>query len=375
MSDRQFRKTWAIEPHTEAKHRILASYLNAWFPIVSRGGFPRVIYIDGFAGPGTYADGQHGSPILALRSLAEQKIDLNSRFEFHFVEREPAVVCSLEASLAQLRQRGLIPASAEVHVHQEMKFEEAYETELRPRLLRYPNAPVFALVDPFGWTGMPMRLIRDLLRRPHTEVLVNFMFEEINRFLAHEAQPGNFDALFGGTDWRQCVSLTGVRRTRCIHDYYRDCLHSIGEAKFVRSFEMRNERNLTDYFLFFATNSLKGLAKMKEAMWRVDPGGYFSFSDATDPAQTTLFGKEPDLELLRRLLLERFGGVEANRAQIEAFVVAETPFLASHYKPVLKRLEREGVIEVVQAPSGRKMGTFAAPEIVVRFEKVASPPT
>lgn len=368
MSGSQVGKTWAIEPHTEAKHRILVSYLNAWFPIVSRGGFPRIIYIDGFAGPGTYKEGQHGSPVLALRALAGQKIELNSGFEFHFVEREAAVASSLEASLNQLRQAGLIPISAEVHVHRGMKFEEAYEAELRPRLLRYPNAPVFALVDPFGWTGMPMRIIGDMLRRPHTEVLVNFMFEEINRFLAHEAQPGNFDALFGGLDWRQCVSLTRVRRMRCIHDYYRDCLHSIADAKFVRSFEMRNERNLTDYFLFFATNSLKGLAKMKEAMWRVDPGGYFSFSDATDPAQTTLFGKEPDLGLLRRLLLARFTGVEPTRAQIEAFVVAETPFLASHYKAVLKSLEREALIDVVHAPTGRKIGTFAAPEMVLRFQ-------
>lgn len=367
--------TWAIEPHTEAKHRILAAYLNAWFPIVSRGGFPRVIYIDGFAGPGTYQDGQQGSPIQALRALAEQKIPLNSCFEFHFVERDPAIVSALESSIEHLRQAGLVPASADIHIHREMLFQEAYEAELRPRLLRYSNAPVFALVDPFGWTGMPMRIIGDLLRRPHAEVLVNFMFEEINRFLAHEAQPGNFDSLFGAPDWRPCIALRGARRTRCIHDYYRDCLHTVAEAKFVRSFEMRNERNLTDYFLFFATNSLKGLEKMKEAMWRVGPGGDFSFSDATDPAQITLFGTEPDRELLRRLLLGRFGGSDPTREQVEAFVVAETPFLATHYKQVLKSLERDGELEVIQAPHGRKTGTFAAPEMVLRFEQVARPPT
>ncbi len=361
------RKTWAIEPHTEAKHRILEAYLKAWFPIVSRGGFPRVIYIDGFAGPGVYEGGPPGSPVLALLALAQQNIALHSMFEFHFVEKDTAVVAALEGSIASLRQSGAIPSFAEVHVHAGMQFEKAYESELRPRLVRYPKAPAFALVDPFGWKGIPMRIIGDLLRRPHTEVLINFMFEEINRFLAHEAQPENFDALFGNPGWRKCCTLSGRERTRCIHDFYRDRLHSDAAAKYVRSFEMRNGRNLIDYFLFFGTNSLKGLEKMKEAMWRVDPGGDFSFSDATDRSQTTLFASEPDRKLLRRLLIKRFGGAEASRAAIEAFVLEETPFLATHYKQVLKGLEQDGKLTGVNADASRKTGTFAAPDLLLRF--------
>jgi hypothetical protein len=39
------------------------------------------------------------------------------------------------------------------------------------------------------------RLIAEILRHPSCEVLVNFMYEEVNRFLTHDAQPANFDDL------------------------------------------------------------------------------------------------------------------------------------------------------------------------------------
>ena len=59
---------------------------------------------------------------------------------------------------------------------------------------------------------------------------------------------------------------------------------------------MVNESRRVDYFLFFATQNIKGLERMKEAMWRVDPLGDFCFSDATDPNGLTLFGLEPALQ-------------------------------------------------------------------------------
>src|SRR4051812_20257508 len=59
---------WELEPHTRAKHEILGRYLRAWTPILAHGGFPKMVYIDGFAGPGRYSGGEAGSPIIALRA-------------------------------------------------------------------------------------------------------------------------------------------------------------------------------------------------------------------------------------------------------------------------------------------------------------------
>ncbi len=60
---------WSREPHTEGKHLVLKEYLKAWFPILgSTQG--RIIFIDGFAGPGEYTGGEPGSPVIAMEAFA-----------------------------------------------------------------------------------------------------------------------------------------------------------------------------------------------------------------------------------------------------------------------------------------------------------------
>lgn len=107
------------------------------------------------------------------------------------------------------------------------------------------------------------------------------MYEEINRFLDHADHQGTYDELFGTKEWRRVLDVSNSdERRRQIHDTYLAQLQH--EAKFVRSFEMLNMGNRTDYFLFFASNNQCGLEKMKEAMWQVDKSGTFQFSDYTD---------------------------------------------------------------------------------------------
>jgi len=61
---------WPIESHTQAKHKILEFYLQAWFPILG-SRYSRINFIDGFAGPGIYSEGEEGSPLIALRVAKE----------------------------------------------------------------------------------------------------------------------------------------------------------------------------------------------------------------------------------------------------------------------------------------------------------------
>jgi hypothetical protein len=103
---------------------------------------------------------------------------------------------------------------------------------------------------------------------------------------------------------------------------------------------MRNNVDVVDYYLFYATNSKVGLQKMKAAMWKVDEAGEFRFSDATDENQLVLFQKAPDLSQLKVQLVSQFSGQTVETSEIEDFVVAETAFRETHYKRILKELER-----------------------------------
>ena len=202
------------------------------------------------------------------------------------------------------------------------------------------------------------------------EVVVNFMYEEINRFLGHPDQEANFDGFFGTGEWREGIQIAHPReRNRFLHDLYVRQLRDAAGVRYVRSFEMRNERDVVDYYLFHATNNILGLKRMKEAMWRVDESGEFTFSDATDPNQAVLFANEPRFELLRHQLLARFGGREACVEEVEQFVLEETAFRETHYKRVLRELERAEppMIEVIDPLPRRRRGTYPDKSMRLRF--------
>lgn len=358
---------WDLEPHTAAKHEILRRYLQAWAPILSQGNFPHLVFVDGFAGPGRYSRGEEGSPLIAARAVIEQPRPIKAKVDFHFIELDKKRADHLASEIEVLK----FPANISMTIHSGRTFQEAFLEiweSYSPRPGR-PRPPTFVFIDPFGFK-IPFSHVAKVMRAQSCEVLINFMFEEINRFLSQQQMPDNFDDLFGCRDWREGINIQTPReRVKFLHDLYQRQLMNAAGASFVRSFAMRNERNTMDYFLFFASNNELGLRKIKEAMWRVDESGTYTFSDATDPNQSMLFSSEPDREQLKRLILSNFDGAEASVGEIERFVVRDTPFRETHYKKILQSLEKADIITVHNAPPSRRRGTYADENIQLRFKR------
>lgn len=359
---------WAIAPHTRAKHEILRRYLQAWQAILAQHGFAQLAYVDGFAGPGRYSGGEDGSPLIALKTaLALQRRTASSpRLTLLFVEKNAAHADELEAAVGSVAR----PDTISVRIAREQSFEDAmvefialYDSRLQPL------PPTFVFIDPFGWTGAPLDVIKRVMAFRSCEVLVNFMYEDINRFLGHPDQTANFGSLFGTDEWRRALDLRGHERNRFLHDLYERQLRQEARVKYVRSFQMKNENDVTDYYLFHGTNNLLGLKKMKEVMWRVDATGEFTFSDATDPRQMVLLERRPDLDHLRRLILGHFAQSSATVGAVEEFVVTRTAFRETHYKAVLKELELSPtpLLTALRAPQDRRPGTFADANMTLRF--------
>ena len=359
---------WDLEPHTRAKHDILRRYLQAWIPILSLGGFPEIIYIDGFAGPGRYSKGEDGSPIIALDAAVYHRAKIQSTIRFLFIELNKDRAAVLQELVDEIDR----PKQFPVTIVSGVTFEKAVDDLLAEYTSRGKQLPpTFAFIDPFGWKGVPFSTIQRLVNFPSVEVLITFMYEEINRFLTLPNQSEIFDQYFGTPKWREAISIPDPReRNRSLHDMYLEQLHVSARLRYVRSFQMRNDRDVTDYYLFYGTNNRKGLEKMKEAMWKIDPSGEFTFSDATNPHQPVLFGREPQFEVLQEQLLARFSGEQTTVGDIEEFVVAETAFRETHYKQqVLRRMEFAvpSELEVVDPPETRRRGTYRDPSLKLRF--------
>lgn len=370
---------WTLDQHTRAKHELLRRYLGAWFPILTYGGYHRrVLFLDGFAGPGVYADGEPGSPIIALNTLVTHQVfdELGqTEFVFIFVESDHERYESLESKIAEFWQRsGGQPGNVRVHVVESTFAELAGELLDELGEQKKQLAPTFAFIDPFGWSGVPIQLVAELLSYSRCEVLFNFMYDSVNRFVGDErpAIAKHFAELFGTNEdeHRHAAELAGEERKRFLRDLYIRQLREVGAFQHVRAFELMDvDRGRTAYYLVYGTRHHKGLELMKDAMWALDPTGGVRFSGFAG-AQEMLFEAEPDFDPLREALLNEFAGREASVDEIELFVIEQTDYKKTHYKKnVLKELERDEVIECLS--ERKRRGTYP-PGTILRFPE-ASP--
>jgi three-Cys-motif partner protein len=347
---------WLLEPHTAKKHEILRRYFQAWLPILAQHN-PRLLYIDAFAGPGEYLNGEDGSPVVILKAARDHFIPFRSELVCLFIESED----DRHQHLAQVLEgiKPTLPSNVKFRPLLGRFNDQLTEIFANVEEQRKLRAPTLAFVDPFGFSQTPFSAIARLMKYPKTEVLVNFMYEEINRFLSFPGFAALFDAQFGTPEWRDSVKISDpLERLRAIHDLYLGQLKTV--AKYVRAFLMMNRSNIPDYFLFFATNSIEGLEAMKRSMWKVDPSGEFQFSDFTDASkQIPLFNPEPDYQWLREIITYRFARTEIAIEVLSDWVVTETPFLSTHIKKqVLALMEKEGAVTVVRPKSGRRPCTY-----------------
>lgn len=350
---------WDIEPHTKAKHEILKRYLDAWFPILATYN-QRIIYLDGFCGPGRYRGGEDGSPIIAIKKALNHFGRLQNReISFIFIDERKDRIEHLKSEIASMH----IPANFSIYT-EISEFEKTVGQILSDLKSKNLNlAPTFAFIDPFGFKGIPFSIVKELLRNPKTEVFINIMADFINRFVEHpDASTRQHIVDLFGTPQALQIIANDNNRLGALRQLYQAQLQTC--AKFVRYFEMQDEQGRVIYYLFFASQHPLGFVKMKEAFWKIDPESGFHFSDKTNPAQLILLSLDPSMDLIK-ILERKFSGQRTIVSQIQKFVDEETSYISKHMRQALKIMETEGKINVESLKSDGTKRTRGFPEKVI----------
>ena len=356
---------WPLDPHTRGKHLVLRAYLDAWLPVLGTWN-SRIVFIDGFAGPGEYEGGEDGSPLIALRAFEEHRARgaIQAELVFFFIEKRADRVKHLESKIKELRPnlKGRKYTISVVNGPFDSAVESGldYLDEQEKRL-----APAFVMVDPFGVSGTPMNILRRVLQNPRCEVYVSFMYESMNRFLKSKKFEQHLDALFGCDAWRKAREIAEpAKRKTFIYNVYREQLRLAG-AKQVVHFEIFRGNRLI-YAIFFGTTNWKAANLMKQAIWRVAPSGDFEFHGTHVPSLSLI--PDPDLTPLQNALVREFRGLGwVSIETVEEFVGSDrTDYHIGHLKKgVLKPMEREGELEA-DGNSRKRKFTFP-PNTRLRF--------
>ena len=324
------------------KHDIIAAYLGGWFPILGSWA-GRILYVDTHAGRGRHAQGELGSPLVALTTLlhhaTRDRILSRCEVRFVFLERDPDNANALESELAEF-----MPLPAGIAVD---RYADDYHSVLSEVLATLqgsgvPMAPSFIFVDPYGFK-LPYPLLAQFMAFDAVELLVNVMWRHLDMALAQaqtvDGRARLLDFMFGCTDWRDIAALK---------DYDRRCsevLSLIGRiigAKWATSVHMLGSNDVTEYVLLHLTNHDAGSNLMKRVLWRVCPSfsGRFVARKADDPSQGVLLSVEPDLSALRTRIVDGLGQHPLRWRTLHAMVRGDI-WLEAHVNRVVRQLLKE----------------------------------
>lgn len=346
---------WSLEDHTLGKHMVLRAYLDAWLPIIL-STFEKAMFVDAFAGPGEYENEEDGSPIIALKALAQHssKHRWKGQMDYVFIEKNCKRFDHLNKVIARQRENGAVPSICQISTY------NGTFAQVLPRLVEsisLDRIPAFVMIDPFGVSGVGMDHIRALMDYPSVEVYVSFMYEYMNRFKDHPNFESHLDDLFGCPDWRQGIDMPdGKERKEFFYRLYGKQLDLSG-ARHVLHFELYDGDKLK-YALFFATQNDQGCDKMKQAMWKVAPTGGYSFrSDKL--GQLSFESGVVDFKELERSLISKFEMNQPTAIEsIEEFMRSDRVlFHSGHLRGHLRDMERTATLIVDQSPR-KKRGTF-----------------
>ena len=359
---------WPLDDHTRGKHMVLRAYMDAWLPIIL-STFESAMFVDAFAGPGEYENGELGSPVIALNALAQHSSQsmMTGQMDYVFIEERSDRFNHLKNVVDRQRTKGSIPSICRISM-----FNDTF-AQVLPKLIasmKSEHIPTFVMIDPFGISGVGMEFIRALMEHPSTEVYVSFMYESMNRFMGQPNFEPHLDDLFGCADWQQGIDMPeGKARKSFFYGLYRERLKLSG-AQHVLNFELY-EGNKLKYALFFATQSDQGCDKMKQAMWKVAPlGGYTFRSDTL--GQLSFESRAVDFNELDRVLIGAFGMNQPIEIEsIDKFMCSDRVlFHSSDLRSRLANMERASTLIVDQSPR-KKRGAFP-PGTLLRF--VEPPP-
>jgi three-Cys-motif partner protein len=186
---------------TQAKHFILRRYLQALAFKVLRGW--DITYVDGFSGPweSRTEDFSDTSFMIAIRVLKDAQARILDetgklrRITCFFSENDPAAYAQLARAVA--------PHNNPSEGFEVQTFCGEFEDAVPKIQAAIGSAFPLIFVDPTGWTGYPFQKIKPIFGYSKCEVLINFMYGHISRFVnsQDEATIASLDPILGGPGW------------------------------------------------------------------------------------------------------------------------------------------------------------------------------
>lgn len=358
--------------HSRAKVEFYEKYLERYLPILSLSRYISTINIyDVFCGRGVYENGGEGSPVRALKAIVEAKkkypsgtrvaLRLNDKDE-HNIESVKQYIAREVPGYEQYCDVKFASVDAESLLDKMAVWLAGTKTDERNLLF----------IDPYGYKTIHKDTIDGLMKNGKTEIILFLPVSFMHRFTgyAQEADAETIAPLRRFTEdfFPEGHPIRNVDEEIDVHDYI-NCLKeafSYGGKYYTASYQIEREKGKF-FALFFMTSNLLGFEKILEVKWNLDEedGNGFRLAKASQYVQLSLFEedfaeakRQEHSKRLRAYLMEYLKEPRNNDDVYES--VMKRGYLGKHATGVLKQLQDEGRLDVIDIATGKaaRKGSF-----------------
>lgn len=345
---------WNYEEQTKIKHRVLCAYSKIW--ISKLGKYNETMFFDCHAGCGAYIDSQTNEVTYGSSFLVEDIAhEINSkRMSKHFI-----CACETDKSHYDNFRKIMAERGKKTISLKNDDFQNTLDTPLVKRY--YSTHPTLFFVDPFGFT-MKMSSIAKMMVNRKNEVIINFMFDFINRFLS-VTDPDILDDFFGSKDWRTATSMSLAEREKYLVDLFKQNFQKATNAKYVYAYRLcYADKDQTYYYLVHATNNIEGITYMKDSFASVNHGRVEYLGKYQDSVSLFDLTDFKSSDFIARAL-KPFASQTRSFDYIWEKVADSVPYTSKDLSAALVTLEAQGKIKVVRMSS--KRGQYKQHDMII----------
>lgn len=235
MNDSFFDK---IKPNSQQKIDLTLAYFKQW--LQAHKTQKELFYIDLFSGPGVYHSGEYSVPILILKEILLKK-SIANRFHIILNDKNKKYILKLSQEtnkLSNIEEIKSITYSKRI-VGQDM-LNDLWE----------PNAPVFLIIDPFGYKGIHYKDILSFLKDPNCSIVLLFSFNQLYRFFHFNGIAKHLKSFFSTKTFNRIRSKISRIQNKEIFILSEFCRRLKLKNYLTFRFQF-HEQNKTSHFLIF----------------------------------------------------------------------------------------------------------------------------
>ncbi len=337
---------WPYEEQTQIKHKVLSYYWRIW--VSKLGKYKHTMFMDCHGGCGAYYDSEtesisYGSSILVDKISTE----VNSKRSFN------NYICVCEnnnRNLSNLKEVWEEQKCSNLCSFKCMDFNTALEDSKVSKF--YKSHPSLFFIDPFGY-DLIMENMSDLMTCSGSEIIINFMFDHMNRFLSIEDLNDQRDAYFGCKEWETALKYTGKQREDFLVELYKRKLKETTKAKFVFAYRLCYPgKRQTYYYLIHATNDIQGIVNMKNSFAGINNGKMEYIGRYQD--QLTMFDMDSyKTSDIASNVLKPYRGKTIKFITLLEELIENVPFLEKDLSDAISMLEKDQKLKVNRITSKR----------------------